>query len=47
MIFGGHVIPISTVGANLEWKKAQKNETKNKTSDAIKRIIPNRILVST
>jgi hypothetical protein len=47
MFFGGQVIPISMVGAKLEWKKAQKNDTKNKTSDAIKRIIPKRMLFST
>jgi len=27
---GGHNIPISTTGAKLLWKKAQKNETKKK-----------------
>lgn len=47
MFFGGQVIPISMVGANLEWKKAQKNETKNKISEAINKIIPRRMLVST
>jgi hypothetical protein len=39
---GGHCIPISLDGANLLWKKAQKNEKKNSTSDVIKRIIPHR-----
>jgi hypothetical protein len=47
MFFGGQVIPISTVGAKLEWKKAQKKETKNNTSEAMNRIIPRRMLVST
>ena len=39
---GGQFIPISTVGASLLWKKAQKNEKKKRTSEAIKRIIPHR-----
>lgn len=47
MFFGGQSIPISIEGASLEWKNAQKKETKNKTSDVINRIIPIRILVST
>ena len=29
---GGHTDPISTVGAKAEWKKAQKNDTKNTAS---------------
>ena len=33
---GGHKTPISTEGDKLLWKKAQKKETKNKTSDTIK-----------
>ena len=37
---GGHCKPISMVGAKLLWKKAQKNEKKNRTSDVINRIIP-------
>lgn len=37
---GGHFIPISIVGDNLEWKKAQKKEIKKNTSDIIKKIIP-------
>jgi hypothetical protein len=40
---GGHCIPISIVGAKLLWKNAQKNEKKNKTSEVINRIIPQRI----
>lgn len=47
IFLGGHSIPISIAGANLEWKKAQKNETKNNTSDVIKSIIPRRMFVST
>jgi hypothetical protein len=39
---GGQVNPISSVGASLLWKKAQKKEKKNITSDVIKRIIPQR-----
>lgn len=39
--FGGQVIPISIVGANLLWKNPQKNEMKKNTSDVINRIIPN------
>lgn len=38
---GGHIAPISTVGPNDEWKKAQKNEKKKQTSDMIKNNIPN------
>lgn len=38
--FGGHVIPISIVGASLLWKNAQKKEMKKNTSDTMKRIIP-------
>jgi hypothetical protein len=30
---GGHTDPNSTVGANAAWKNAQKNDTKNITSD--------------
>lgn len=40
-------MPISIVGASLEWKKAQKKETKNKTSEVMNRIIPIRMFVST
>jgi len=39
---GGQVAPISTFGDNLLWKKAQKNLTKKKTSEIIKRAIPHR-----
>lgn len=37
---GGHWTPISTLGDNDEWKKAQKKLTKKKISDTIKRIKP-------
>lgn len=37
---GGQLHPISKVGANLLWKKAQKNALKNITSEVINRIIP-------
>lgn len=37
---GGHVHPNSGVGERLLWKKAQKNETKNITSEIINKIIP-------
>jgi hypothetical protein len=30
------------LGASLLWKKAQKNATKNQTSDVINKIIPHR-----
>jgi hypothetical protein len=36
---GGQVDPSSIVGDSLEWKNAQKNDTKNKTSDTINRIV--------
>ena len=39
---GGQVRPSSTAGASLLWKKAQKNEKKNRTSEVINRIIPQR-----
>lgn len=39
---GGHFSPISMVGASLLWKKAQKKEKKNNTSDVINKIIPHR-----
>lgn len=39
---GGQVAPISTAGARLLWKKAQKKEKKKSTSEVIKRIMPNR-----
>lgn len=39
---GGHSKPSSTEGANLLWKNAQKKEAKNKTSDTINRIMPQR-----
>lgn len=34
--------PSSIVGDSLEWKNAQKNDTKNNTSDTINKIIPHR-----
>lgn len=39
---GGQQHPSSGVGARLLWKNAQKNAKKNKTSDAINKIIPHR-----
>jgi hypothetical protein len=39
---GGQVDPSSIVGDSLEWKNAQKNDTKNKTSETMNRIIPHR-----
>jgi len=39
---GGQSMPISVEGANLLWKKAQKNEKKNKISEVMNRIIPQR-----
>jgi hypothetical protein len=42
MPVGGHVHPSSGVGARLLWKNAQKNAKKNRTSEAINRIIPQR-----
>ena len=37
---GGQFCPSSMLGEILLWKKAQKNDTKNSTSDAMNRIIP-------
>ena len=37
---GGHDCPNSIVGEILLWKKAQKKDTKNNTSEAINKIIP-------
>jgi len=37
---GGQTEPNVTSGPNEEWKKAQKNEKKNNTSDVINNIIP-------
>jgi len=39
---GGHAHPSSGVGDSLLWKKAQKNAKKNKISDVINKIIPQR-----
>ncbi len=38
---GGQIAPISTVGPKEEWKKAQKKEKKNITSDVMNNNIPN------
>ena len=37
---GGQVVSIKIEGFKLAWKKAQKNEKKNITSDTINKIIP-------
>jgi|TARA_B110000046_G_scaffold171804_1_gene193015 hypothetical protein len=37
---GGHILPISIVGAKLAAKKAQKKAKKNITSDTMNNIIP-------
>lgn len=47
IFLGGQSMPISIEGASLEWKNAQKNETKKKTSEMINKIIPMRIFNST
>lgn len=39
---GGQTPPIKGEGAKLEWKKAQKKETKNITSDTINKMKPKR-----
>jgi hypothetical protein len=39
---GGHTPPIKGEGAKLEWKNAQKNETKNIISETINKIKPSR-----
>jgi hypothetical protein len=39
---GGQVHPSSGVGANLAWKNAQKKAKKNRTSEAINKIMPKR-----
>ena len=39
---GGHETPISTVGASLLWKNAQKKAKKKQTSDVMNNIIPYR-----
>ena len=44
---GGQILPISTLGDKLLWKKAQKNEKKNKTSEVIKKITPQRSPLTT
>lgn len=38
--FGGHNCPISTEGEMLLWKNPQKNDEKNRTSEAMNRTIP-------
>jgi hypothetical protein len=37
---GGQIEPISTEGAKLAWKNAQKKATKNIISEVINKIIP-------
>ncbi len=44
---GGHLIPISIVGASILWKNPQKNDKKKNTSDVINKIIPHFILLIT
>jgi len=44
---GGQADPSSTLGDNLAWKKAQKNERKKKTSEVINKSIPQRNPVTT
>jgi len=39
---GGQIAPISKIGAKLLWKKAQKKEKKNNTSEVINKTIPQR-----
>ena len=38
VLLGGQDSPISKLGDNLLWKKAQKNEKKNNTSEVIKKL---------
>lgn len=40
-------MPNSILGANLEWKKAQKKDTKKNTSEVMNKIIPQRIPIDT
>lgn len=42
MPIGGQLFPISTEGANLLWKNAQKNLKKKKISEIINKAIPQR-----
>ena len=44
---GGHKQPSSTLGDKLLWKKAQKKDIKNMTSEVINSIIPQRSPIST
>jgi len=44
---GGHRQPSSTLGDKLLWKKAQKNDIKNITSEVMNSIIPQRSPIST
>ena len=44
---GGHLQPISGVGASLLWKNAQKILMKNITSEAMKKTIPHRSPLAT
>lgn len=41
IFIGGHIDPISILGDNLLWKKAQKKEIKKKISETMNKIIPN------
>jgi hypothetical protein len=41
ILIGGQIKPKNIDGDKLEWKKAQKNPAKNKTSDPINKIKPN------
>ena len=47
MPIGGHIEPSSILGDKLLWKKAQKKEKKNITSEQMNRSIPHRSPVST
>lgn len=44
---GGQFMPKSITGDNLLWKNPQKKEIKNKTSEVINKIIPQRRPVTT
>ena len=39
---GGQIAPMATLGAKLQWKKAQKKPKKNITSETMNNIIPAR-----
>ena len=40
--YKNHADPSSVVGDSLLWKNARKNDTKNRISETINRIIPHR-----